>query len=205
MNLPNKLTLFRITLIIPFLTLMFISYFNVGKLSYDNFYSTKIMTFFLAGIVFIIAMFTDYIDGYLARKNNQITTFGKLFDPLADKIIINSALIMLVLMKIIPFYLIIIFILRDLIIDGLRNLAASKKINIAASFYGKIKTIILSFGILIIFFIYPMFNKTFLTFNVFSGHYSLYLLNIPIYIASFFSIQSGILYFNQIKEHINIK
>ena len=204
MNLPNKLTLLRIFFLFPFLIFMAISYSSNETLSYKNFSSLKTISFFISGLIFTIAMFTDFADGFLARKNKDITMFGKLFDPLADKIITSSSLIMLSLMNLVPFYLVIILILRDVLVDGFRNLAASKKINVAASIFGKLKTSILSVGITLLFFIYPMFNETFKTFKVFTGHYSLFLLNFLIFVATFFSIFSGILYFNKIKKFIFI-
>ncbi len=205
MNLPNKITLFRIFLVIPFLTFMSLAYFSDKTLSYQNFSSLKTVAFLISGLIFTIAMLTDFVDGFLARKNKTITVFGKLFDPLADKIITSSSLIVLSLMNLVPFYLVIILILRDILVDGFRNLAASKKVNVAASIFGKLKTSILSLGITLLFFIYPAFNQTFKEFNAFSGHYSLFLLNILIYVATFFSVFSGILYFNQIKKFLTIK
>lgn len=204
MNLPNKLTLLRIFLLFPFLTFMMISYYSMETLSYKNFSSLKTISFFISGLIFTIAMFTDFADGFIARKNSDITMFGKLFDPLADKIITSSSLIMLSLMNLVPFYLVIILILRDVLVDGFRNLAASKNVNVAASIFGKLKTSILSVGIMFLFFIYPMFSDIFKTFKTFSGHYSIFLLNSLIFVATFFSIFSGVLYFNKIKKFIFI-
>ena len=205
MNLPNKITLFRIFLVIPFLTFMSLAYFSDETLSYQNLSSLKTIAFLISGLIFTIAMLTDFVDGFLARKNKIITVFGKLFDPLADKIITSSSLIVLSLMNLVPFYLVIILILRDILVDGFRNLAASKKVNVAASIFGKLKTSILSLGITLLFFVYPAFSETFKEFNAFSGHYSLFLLNILIYVATFFSVFSGVLYFNQIKKFLVIK
>lgn len=203
MNMPNKLTLFRMIMVIPFITLMSISFANSGPNT--NFTSISTWPFFVSGLIFIIAMITDYIDGWLARKNNQVTTFGKLFDPLADKIMTTTAMVFLSLMGIIPFYLTAIFILRDILVDGFRNLAASKKIDVSASIYGKAKTMVQSIGITVIFFVYPIWSSIFGTFSPFVGDYSLFLLNMLIFIATGLSVVSGVLYFIQIKKHINTK
>lgn len=204
MNTPNKLTLFRILMVFPFLIFMSISYIN-GLPNFNDFSNLSTWTFFIGGVIFVVAMITDWIDGYLARKNNQITTFGKLFDPLADKVITTSAMIMLSLMGIIPFYLTIIFILRDILVDAFRNLAATKKIDVSASIYGKAKTMIQSIGITILFFVYPILTSAFGKFYYFEGEYSLFLINLPIFLATFLSILSGILYFQKIKVHIKVK
>ena len=204
MNTPNKLTLLRILMVIPFIVFMTVSFAN-GRPDFNDFSNSATWSFLVSGIIFVVAMITDYIDGHLARKNNQITTFGKLFDPLADKIMTTTAMIFLSLMGIIPFYLTLIFILRDVLVDGFRNLAASKKVTVAASFYGKVKTMIQSIGITIIFFIYPTFISDLGLFNPINASYSLYLLNIPIFIATLLSVISGILYFKQIKKYIDTK
>ncbi|NQZ66288.1 MAG: CDP-diacylglycerol--glycerol-3-phosphate 3-phosphatidyltransferase [Mycoplasmatales bacterium] len=203
MNTPNKLTSLRMIMVIPFLTFMSISLMN-GSPNFKNFNDVGTWSFFIGGLIFLFAMITDWIDGYLARKNNQVTTFGKLFDPLADKIMTTSALIMLSLMQITPFYLVLIFIIRDLLVDGFRNLAASKKINVAASIYGKAKTMVQSIAIVLLFFIYPIWQEHFGSFNYFVGEYSLFIINIPMYIATLLSILSGIIYFNDVKKHIKI-
>lgn len=204
MNTPNKLTLFRMLMVIPFVTFMSLSFAN-GNPNFDHISNIETWSFLVAGIIFVVAMITDYVDGYLARKNNQVTTFGKLFDPLADKIMTTTAMIFLALMGIIPFYLSIIFVLRDVLVDGFRNLAASKKIDVSASIYGKAKTMIQSIGLTIIFFLYPMWANEFGTFDPFKADYSLFIINIPVYIATILSVISGALYFKQIKKHINTK
>lgn len=94
MNTPNKLTLLRIILVLPFLGLMIASKAIGSSLSF-NALNTSTILFVVAGVVFALAMITDFVDGYLARKYNQVTTFGKLFDPLADKIMTTSAMILL--------------------------------------------------------------------------------------------------------------
>ncbi|MGL5205684.1 MAG: CDP-diacylglycerol--glycerol-3-phosphate 3-phosphatidyltransferase [Metamycoplasmataceae bacterium] len=198
MNLPNKLTLLRVFLIIPFI--VFMSVFLIqGKNEFENltYSSPEVMWLYLSGIVFVLAMFTDWLDGYLARKNNQVTSFGKLFDPIADKVITTSAMIFLLLFNYTFVWLILIFILRDILVDGSRNLAAIKKLKIEASIYGKLKTVIQSIAITILFFITPVIQN--------KEWFEIILLNIPLIIAGLLSIISGILYFKNIVPYLNAK
>lgn len=192
-------------MVIPFITFMSISFAQKTSPNFDDISATSTWTFLTGGIIFIVAMITDYADGYLARKNNQVTTFGKLFDPLADKLMTTTAMIFLSLMGIIPFYLTLIFILRDVLVDGFRNLAASKNIDVSASIYGKAKTMIQSIGITIIFFIYPIFTTDFMVFDPVNGSWELFVLNILIFISAALSAISGVLYFNQVRKFINTK
>jgi len=126
MNLPNRLTLVRIILI-PFFIFFLMN---------DSFLFFK----WIAFAVFIIASLTDFLDGYIARKKNLITDFGKFADPLADKLLVCSALICLLSLGKINVYLVLIIIARDFIISGFRLVAASKGVVIAADWSGKIKT-----------------------------------------------------------------
>lgn len=143
-NIPNYLTILRMILIVPLLILFPFMWIYKGEYSYD----VGIVAFTL--IIFIIAMATDYVDGYLARKWNAISSFGKLWDPLADKVITTSVLIFLSFYNIIPFWITVIFIIRDLVVDGTRVVLNKHNINIAASFYGKLKTMVLSFAIVFV-------------------------------------------------------
>ena len=134
MNLPNKITVARILLIpvmiiIPFLGLNEIVFGDVTK---GN---------LIVLIIFLVASFTDFLDGYLARKNNLVTTFGKFLDPIADKLLVLSALIMLVEQGIIPAWIPIIIAAREFIVSGIRMLAAGEGNVIAASWLGKVKTV----------------------------------------------------------------
>jgi len=126
MNLPNKLTLARIFLIPIFL---FIISF---KIPYGE---------FLAAAVFIMAASTDGLDGYFARKNNMITRFGKIMDPIADKLLIAAALISLVGLQKLPAWVAVVIIGREFAVSGLRTMAAAEGYVISASKLGKYKTI----------------------------------------------------------------
>lgn len=128
MNLPNKLTVFRV-LLIPFFVFFLLTDF-IGPWSK-----------YLAVAIFCVASFTDFLDGYLARKYNLVTNFGKFMDPLADKLLVCAALICLVEMKKIPAWVLIIIISREFIISGFRLVASDSGIVIAASYWGKFKTV----------------------------------------------------------------
>ncbi len=172
-NIPNILTLTRLILIIPVLILL---YFN-NKTSN-----------LISAILFVIASITDIVDGYIARKLNQVTTFGKLIDPLADKLLILSVLIMLVKLNRIPVVFALIIISREFIITGLRSVASSEGIIISANQMGKDKTFFqtVSFTCLIIY--YPLFGINSYSIGIFF-----------LIIAVFYTIISGYKY---IKEFI---
>ena len=133
MNLPNKLTIFRVILIVPFIILLLGG--QVGWFG-DN----TLVTDMIALAIFIIASLTDLIDGKIARKYNLITDFGKFMDPLADKLLVCSAMIALIEMNRIPAWVVIIIIAREFIISGFRLIASDNGVVIAASYWGKFKT-----------------------------------------------------------------
>lgn len=133
MNLPNKITVARI-LLIPIMII--IPFFNIQGMIGNVTYSNLIIL-----AIFLIASFTDFLDGYLARKNNLVTTFGKFLDPIADKLLVLSALIMLVEIGQIPGWIPIIIAAREFIVSGIRMLAAGEGNIIAASWLGKVKTV----------------------------------------------------------------
>ena len=136
MNTPNKLTVFRILLVPLMVIIYLISTYIQGEFLGIPMYAI------ILDIIFIIGSITDKIDGYLARKNNQITTFGKFLDPIADKILVISAMIILVEMGIIGAWIPIIIITREFAVSGYRLIAVEKKGNvIAANKWGKIKTV----------------------------------------------------------------
>lgn len=195
MNLPNKLTILRMILIVPIIVLFSIFTWYVITIEKVEFKNVNLQTssqYFLyaIGIIFIISMITDFLDGYFARKNNQITVFGKLFDPLADKITITITLIFLSYFQYTYIYIVIFMIIRDLIVDGSRNIFAKNNLKIEASIYGKLKTIFQSVAIPIILFLIPIIDS-----NVW---WQLLMINIPMIIALFLSIYSGYQYFKQV-------
>lgn len=133
MNLPNKLTIFRVILIVPFVVLLL-----GGEAGW--FGSNVLIPNVIALAIFIIASLTDLADGKIARKYNMVTNFGKFMDPLADKLLVCSALIALIELKRIPAWIVIIIIAREFIISGFRLVASDNGVVIAASYWGKFKT-----------------------------------------------------------------
>ena len=127
MNLPNKLTLFRVVLMPFFVFFLLAPYFE----GYGN---------YIAVAIFIVASITDFLDGKIARKYNLVTNFGKFMDPLADKLLVCSALICLIQLELIPAWVVIIIIAREFIISGFRLVASDNGVVIAASYWGKFKT-----------------------------------------------------------------
>ncbi len=128
MNLPNKLTILRVIMIPFFVFFMLAPYFE----GYGN---------YIAVAIFIVASFTDFLDGYLARRDNLVTNFGKFMDPLADKLLVCSALICLVETGQLASWMVIIIISREFIISGFRLIASDNGVVIAASYWGKFKTV----------------------------------------------------------------
>lgn len=137
MNLPNKITISRICLIPLFIIVLTIP-FSWGEwlLAGESFP----VTHFVAAIIFIIASATDWLDGYYARKYNLITNMGKFLDPLADKLLVSAAFILLVELDLIAAWIVILIVSREFAVTGLRLVAAGEGIVLAASSMGKLKT-----------------------------------------------------------------
>lgn len=129
MNLPNKLTIIRVILIVPFVIIMLTN--CIGEYSK-----------WVALGLFCIASITDTLDGFIARKYNLVTNFGKFMDPLADKLLVCAALVCMVEQGIMPAWVVIVIMSREFIISGFRLVAADKGVVIAASMWGKVKTVV---------------------------------------------------------------
>ena len=140
MNLPNKLTIVRVILIVPFILLL-LGGFHEWKWFTAIFGGIMEYVDYLALAIFIIASLTDLLDGHIARKNNLVTNFGKFMDPLADKLLVCAAMICLVEMGRIPGWIVIIIISREFIISGFRLIASDNGVVIAANYWGKVKTV----------------------------------------------------------------
>ena len=138
MNIPNKITISRIFLIPIFIIILSVP-FNWGEWSIGH--TTLPISHFVAALIFIIASGTDWLDGYYARKYNLVTNLGKFLDPLADKLLVSAALILLVEMGLAPAWIVIIIISREFAVTGLRLVAAGEGIVLAASNMGKLKTV----------------------------------------------------------------
>ncbi|MBS9336271.1 CDP-diacylglycerol--glycerol-3-phosphate 3-phosphatidyltransferase [Fructobacillus papyrifericola] len=182
MNLPNKLTVFRIVLIPVFILLL-------SWPGQDDalFMAEPSMNWVLAAIVFAIACLTDFLDGQIARRKNLVTNFGKFFDPLADKLLVMTALIYLTAFLQVPAWVTTVIVIRELAVTGLRTLVVENNGTVlAAAWPGKIKTFSQMFAI---FFLY-LKDWPFASFGFPIGE-------VLLYIAVFFTIYSGIDYFWQ--------
>ena len=129
MNLPNKLTMFRVVLIPVFIVVLMSGLIAEPASRY------------IAVVIFCVASFTDYLDGHIARKYNLVTNFGKFMDPLADKLLVSAAMICMIELGMLPAWVVIIIISREFIMTGFRLIAAEGGLVIAASWWGKIKTV----------------------------------------------------------------
>ncbi|MBE6059451.1 MAG: CDP-diacylglycerol--glycerol-3-phosphate 3-phosphatidyltransferase [Clostridium sulfidigenes] len=178
MNLANKLTVLRIMLVPIFLICAMID---------------TTTTNIIALSIFIIASATDKLDGYIARSRNQITNFGKFMDPLADKLLVTCALILLVEKGIVAAWVVVVIIAREFIVSGLRTLAASQGVVIAASNWGKLKTVIQMIAI-IMGLLSLVYNPGWLNVTT----------QVTIYLAAVVTIGSGVDYFIKGKDIINI-
>ncbi len=175
MNLPNKITMFRIVLIPVFLVVLLTNCF--GEYSH-----------YVSFVIFAVASASDALDGYIARKYNLVTNFGKLMDPLADKLLVNSALIAFIELSKLPSWFVILVVAREFIVTGFRMIAVEKNVVIAAGQTGKLKTI---FQMILILFILLELN----------GQMFDYITLALIAITTFFTVVSA---FSYIKDNVNV-
>ena len=153
MNTPNKITITRFILTIILIAIMVFPY-NSCNINIPYLGNTGFNVIDLVGcIIFIVASITDFIDGHLARKNNLVTDFGKFMDPLADKFLVNSSLIILAVQKsnLLPVLIVVLMIGRDIAVDGIKLISAKKGRTVAANIYGKWKTVFQMIAIPVIF------------------------------------------------------
>ncbi|WP_434340896.1 CDP-diacylglycerol--glycerol-3-phosphate 3-phosphatidyltransferase [Mycoplasmoides gallisepticum] len=195
-NIPNILTTIRIIILIPILVLFYFSLSDqktIYQIDFFNLATLKINLYFLIiGILFVVASFSDFLDGYLARKYQLISNYGKVFDPIADKLLINAVLIYFAYLGVVNFYLVILLILRDIYVDGLRVFVSTKKIVVPANIFGKLKTVAQMVAIIITFFVAGQFVLTDTIANQ--------IFNLSYYLATFFSLLSGGIYSYQIYQ-----
>lgn len=193
MNLANKLTMLRI-----FLVPLFLVFIAVQGIPYGT---------FIATFIFIIASLTDQLDGYIARSRNQITDFGKFMDPLADKLLVTAALISLVELRVMPSVAAVIIIAREFAVSGLRTIAASNGKVIAASWWGKIKTVIQIIAILLLLLQVNVAEsvhlKALVENNELMMWFITYIPKISLYLAVIITILSGVDYFRKNIKLIN--
>lgn len=211
MTLPNKLTIARLLLAIPLFVFSLLAYL-MQILSEKNSVSTFISTnsyrialtvfLFFILIIFIGAMITDYYDGKIAREKNLVSDFGKLWDPIADKMITTISILLLLALKAIPLFVVIIFLVRDVIVAGCRTVLAQNNVSVAANMNGKIKTVLMSVGIVIMLIFLIAFNIIGSDYTLIYKNYSIiesyntfvYCLSIPLMVAAIFNIISGYQY-----------
>ena len=204
-SIPNILTIIR--MVFAIFAIVFVCLYNVSNsifslplYSYSFFNDMAIIeipvTYIIAGSIFLIASLTDLLDGYLARKNNWISDFGKLWDPIADKVLVNGVLISLAVNGSIPIFVPIIMICRDIVVDAMRMSASSKKIIVPANIWGKLKTVAQMIAILLTLF------ATGAADNFYKYQYVFYVINLFHLLACIFSITSGIIYLIKISKEI---
>ena len=153
-NLPTKLTFLRLGLALLIMILLMFPFYRIG-FEFKTFLFHNVLIdvrYIMCGVIFIIASFTDYLDGYFARKNKEETDFGKFTDAIADKVLVNSVLIIFASQGFIPAAVPVIIIVRDIIVDAIRMNVATKGTVQAARMSGKIKTASLMIGIILTFF-----------------------------------------------------
>lgn len=152
MNIANKLTIFRIVLI-PLIVLIYVFPYNqfgiqIGYRAFDSVILTYDRVVVL--VLFVIASITDFLDGYLARSRNMITTFGKFLDPIADKMLVNTLFILFAYEGVVPVVAVLVMIWRDTIVDALRMLLAQQGMVMGAGYLGKAKTVLQMVAIILV-------------------------------------------------------
>ncbi|CAM4313123.1 CDP-diacylglycerol--glycerol-3-phosphate 3-phosphatidyltransferase [Erysipelothrix inopinata] len=194
MNLSNKLTVFRIILI-PIIVLVELfpyAYFNISipyisidfvTLSYKN---------IAVLVLFTVASFTDFLDGYIARSRNQITVFGKFLDPIADKLLVNTLFIIFAVQGVVPVVAVLIMIWRDTVVDAVRMLLSQKGLVMAAGYLGKVKTAAQMIAIILV-----LLNN--LPFEL----YNIPVSSIAVWFATLMSLLSGASYVIQSRAYIS--
>jgi CDP-diacylglycerol--glycerol-3-phosphate 3-phosphatidyltransferase len=194
MNLPNKLTTGRIIMVFVMILVLLYPYQMMPNLVLNGRPIPVVYLFSL--IIFILASITDFLDGYLARKLNLITNLGKFLDPLADKLLTNSLLILLMITPVwliatpmlrVPAWAVIIMITRDLTVDGIRMIAVTEGKVLAANMFGKVKTFFQIFAIIF----YLLNDALFASLSLPSG---LSIAELTLYIAAFASLLSLVNY-----------
>lgn len=231
MTLPNKLTITRLLLAIPLFVFSLLAYLmqilsvknsiSIFSSTYSYRIALTVFLFFIL-IIFIGAMITDYYDGKIAREKNLVSDFGKLWDPIADKMITTISILLLLALKAIPLFVVIIFLVRDVIVAGCRTVLAQNNVSVAANMNGKIKTVLMSVGIVIMLIFLIAFNivvsdstliyKNYSIIEIFNiigsdptlidKNYSIiesyntfvYCLSVPLMVAAIFNIISGYQY-----------
>ena len=194
MNLPNKLTMSRIVLTILIIILLLLPFDTFG-VEFPQLFINELLKvdskYLIAGVLFVIASLTDLFDGKIARKKNLVTDFGKMLDAIADKVLVNSVLIILAAQGFISAIIPVVIIFRDTIVDSIKMIAGNKGKVVAASKLGKIKSACMMTGVSL-----TLFNN--LPFEL----WNLYVSDLLLIVASVLSIISGVQYYHDNKEFI---
>lgn len=193
MNLPTKLTVLRLILSLVIIVLLCFPFHSIG-LQFPTYTIGGIaieLQYIISGVIFVLASLTDWLDGYLARKNNQVTDTGKMLDAIADKVLVNSVLIILAAHQFIHVIIPVVIVLRDIVVNAIKMEAAGKGKVVAAIGSGKLKTATLMVGTTLAFF----YNLPFAFWNIRVDACLLY-------VACILSIISAVQYFNMNKEII---
>lgn len=194
MNLPNKITLSRIALSIIIIILLLFPFEDAGIYLPKLFINETLVIeikYLVVGVLFIIASLTDFVDGYIARKYNLVTDFGKMIDAIADKVLVNSVLIILASSGFISPIIPVVIIFRDTVVDSIKMIAGSKGNVVAAIKTGKYKTTCLMVGVTLTLF----YNLPFELWNIKVS-------DVLLILACVLSIISAIEYFNMNKKYI---
>lgn len=193
-KLPNYITIARMIMVI---FILFVLLMPWNKFFVVPLIGNISLIYLIAFVLFVIASISDYFDGYLAREYRLVSNFGKFMDPIADKMLVNSLLIVLLVKSAhspsqmtIPLLAVIIMIARDLVVDGLRLVASERKIVLAANIFGKLKTVAQMIAISVV-----LLNDW--PFSLIYGTSFPYVATILIWVAAFFSLLSGVIYLAQ--------
>lgn len=191
MNLPNKITMGRIVLSVLLLVLMLVPWYDLG-INFPVYLIGNVnvdLKYIIAGVIFLVASLTDFLDGYLARKNNIVTDFGKVMDAIADKMLVNGLLIILAYERCISIVIPVVIITRDIVVDSCKMISGNNGHVVAASILGKLKTICMMVGLTLTMFYNLPFE----------------LINVPVadmflITAVILSVISGTQYFYNVKD-----
>lgn len=193
MNLPNRITLTRIILALIIIVMLLLPWTELGV--YFPVYIVHgvqiSLLYIITGVLFVVASLSDLIDGYIARRQNIVTDFGKVMDAIADKILVNGVLIILAFNNIVPLAVAVIIVIRDIVVDSCKMVSGSKGKVIAASYLGKVKTVCMMIGMSL-----ALFSN--LPFEIIS----LKMYYILILIATVLSVVSGCQYLYNSKDII---
>ncbi|MBQ4583344.1 MAG: CDP-diacylglycerol--glycerol-3-phosphate 3-phosphatidyltransferase [Bacilli bacterium] len=194
MNLPNKITMGRIVLAVAIMVMLLIPWYELGIEFpiYEVGGRVRInLKYIIAGVLFIVASVSDFVDGYLARSRNLVTDFGKVMDAIADKILVNGLLIILAYDGMISIAVPVIIITRDIVVDSCKMISGNKGKVVAASWWGKAKTMCMMVGLTLTMF----YNLPFELVNFNLG-------GLLILIATVLSIVSGCQYYYNSREFL---